>query len=228
MHLQIGKKNRYLLYLFLLFFLSTINNKSLEDFDLFDLDIKKINVYGLEDEDNIEISRKLMQFIPENIFFINKEYFIDILNKNNLIHSFSIRKHYPNSIDINIIKTNFLAITNRNGKLFIIGSNGKLIRSNLNNLNLPYVFGEVEIKKFINFIEMINKSKYSIDEIKEFYYFQSGRWDIKINKEILIKLPKDDLLNSLNYSFKIINNEKFFKFKTIDLRVPNQLIIINE
>ena len=228
MHLQIDKKKKILLYLFLLFFLGSINNISLNKFNILNLNVTHINVTGLENEENQEISEQLLKYIPDNIFFINKKYFTDFLNKHSLIQSFSIQKNYPNSIDIKIIKTKFLALTNRNGKIFIIGSNGKIIKNKSGNISLPYVFGDVKIKQFLQFIEIIDKSKIDKNKIETFYFFQSARWDIKTKTGLLIKLPKDNLYEVLNYLFTIIDNDEFSKVKTIDLRIGDQLITSND
>ena len=54
----------------------------------------------------------------------------------------------------------------------------------------------------------VKDSEFEISEIKNFYYFKSKRWDVETNSGILIKLPKDNLKNSLNLSLDIINNDK--------------------
>ena len=35
-------------------------------------------------------------------------------------------------------------------------------------------------------------SKFELSEIKNLYFFKSGRWDIETNSGILIKLPKNN------------------------------------
>ena len=47
----------------------------------------------------------------------------------------------------------------------------------------------------------------------------------KTKDNILIKLPEKNLSNALRIAYKIKNNEQFKMKKTIDLRVPNQVII---
>ena len=127
-----------------------------------------------------------------------------------------------------IKKTKFLAVTNYNGKKFFIGSNGKLINFQTYDKNLPYVFGKVKIKEFIKFTKIIANSKFNFEEISELYFFPSGRWDIKTNKDILIKLPQKNLLKVLNLSYQMTTNENFKNKKIIDLRIYNNVISTNE
>ena len=210
-------------------FLTTINNLSLSNSGYLKLTINQIKVYGLNDEDNFNISEEFNRLISQkNLFFINKDYFVNVLEKNNLVHSFKVRKIYPNSIEVQIQKTKLLAVTNYNEKNFFIGSNGKLINFQSSDKNLPYVFGKIKIEEFIKFKKIAVNSKFNFEEISELYFFPSGRCDIKTNKGILIKLPQKNLLKLLNLSHDLINNENFKNNKVIDLRIYNSVISTNE
>ena len=223
------KKKKLFIYLFLLVFLTTINNLSLSNSGHLKLKINQIKVYGLNDESNFNISEELNSLINQkNLFFINKDYFVNVLEKNNLVHSFKVRKIYPNSIEVQIQKTKLLAVTNYNEKKFFIGSNGKLINFQSSDKNLPYVFGKIKIEEFIKFKKIAVNSKFNFEEISELYFFPSGRWDIKTNKGILIKLPQKNLLKLLNLSHDLITNENFKNNKVIDLRIYNSVISTNE
>ena len=226
---QIDKKKKLFIYLFLLFFLTTTNNVILSNSGYLKLKINQIKVYGLNDENNFNISKEFNRLISQkNLFFIDKNYFTNVLEKNSLVHSFKVKKIYPNTIEVKIKKTKFLAVTNYNGKKFFIGSNGKLINFQTYDKNLPYVFGKVKIKEFIKFTKIIANSKFNFEEISELYFFPSGRWDIKTNKDILIKLPQKNLLKALNLSHHMITNENFKNNKIIDLRIYNNVIFTNE
>ena len=89
---------------------------------------------------------------------------------------------------------------------------------------MPYIFGEFNSTDFLDLKKNIEQSKFTFKELKTLYFFQSNRWDILTNNDILIKLPLNNSLESLNLAYKIINNDKIEK-KIIDLRVKNHLII---
>ncbi len=225
----IDKKKKLFIYLFLLVFLTTTNNVILSNSGYLKLKINQIKVYGLNDENNFNISKEFNRLISQkNLFFINKDYFTNVLEKNSLVHSFKVKKIYPNTIEVKIKKTKFLAVTNYNEKKFFIGSNGKLINFQTYDKNLPYVFGKVKIEEFISFTKIIVNSKFNFEEISELYFFPSGRWDIKTNKDILIKLPQKNLLKALNLSHQMTTNENFKNKKIIDLRIYNNVISTNE
>jgi len=221
---QIDKKTKLSIYILLLFLLSTVNNISLNNSESLKLKVKSIYVTGLSEEKNSKISQDLNELIFKNIFFIDKSYFQNIFEKNNLIHSFNIKKIYPNSIEIQIEKTEFLGITHYDEEKFFIGSNGKLIKFEPTNQNLPLVNGEFKIRNFINFKKIIDESQLEFEEISEMFFFPSGRWDIKLKSEILFKLPDKNLLKTLNFAVKVIQTEKFKNNKVIDLRIANYVI----
>ena len=227
----LDKKKKLFFYLLLLILLGTQIPKNQNNKKNFTLKVNNIEVFGLSNENNRKISENLNPLLLHNIFFIKKDYFDEILKKNNLIETFYIQKFYPNKIKVNIKKTNFLAITNQNNKKFYIGSNGKLISiKNTENFNrkLPFVFSKNNFGDFVKLKKIIDKSDFQFKEIDSFYYFPSNRWDLKTNNGLLIKLPQKNLLEALQFAHKVKLNEKIKENKIIDLRISNYMITYNE
>ena len=123
---SIDKKNKIYIYLFIYFLLSTLNNVHLTNSNFLKFKINNIIVSGLSEKSNLQTSEEIKNILFENIFFIKKDFLFKILEKNNLINSFEIKKIYPDTIEVKIKKTEFLGITNIDGKFLIIGSNGKI------------------------------------------------------------------------------------------------------
>ncbi len=229
MHQRKDKK-KYILFLFLtLILLSSINNQKFIQAKSSFLDLKSIKVTGLDKSINSEIEKNLNFLKNTNIFLINKEILDDQIKKYNFIEYYNIFKLYPSTIELKLQKTKFLARTIKNDEIFLIGSNGKFINNdNFNNTeSLPMVFGIFTTEKFFYLKNTLIKSNLDYNNIKEFFFFQSGRIDIKTKDNILIKFPLQNLSDAMLIASEIISNEKF-KNNIIDLRVPNQLILSNE
>jgi len=227
----VDKKKKLFFYLLLLILLGTQIQKNQNNKKNFTFKDNHIEVFGLSNENNRKISENLNPLLLHNIFFIKKDYFDEILKKNNLIETFYIQKFYPNKIKVNIKKTNFLATTNQNNEKFYIGSNGKLIPiKNTENFNrkLPFVFSKNNFGDFVKLKKIIDKSDFQFKEIDSFYYFPSNRWDLKTNNGLLIKLPQKNLLEALQFAHKVKLNEKIKENKIIDLRISNYMITYNE
>ena len=88
-------------------------------------------------------------------------------------------------------------------KFFILGSNGKFIKNDSLNNQLPFIFGNPEVIEFFNIKEIIDKSKISYTEIKNLYFFPSKRWDLELRDNTIIKLPNDNINLALKFSNRI-------------------------
>ena len=228
MHLAIDKKNKIYIYLVVFFLFTTISNLQISNSNLFKFSSKDIKVSGLSKKNNLSIVQELKKIQVKNIFFIQKDILIKILSQNNLVNSFEIKKVFPNTIEIKIKKTQFLGITNIDGIFYFIGSNGKLIDYDESTKNLPYVFGKINTFSFIEFINIIKQSTVNIKNIKEIYFFPSGRWDIKTKEDKLFKLPSKNILSALNTINKLNNSQEFKKASIVDLRFNKKIIFTNE
>ena len=171
----------------------------------------------------MEILNNINNLLYKSIFVIREDEIIKILEKHNIIQEFNIKKIYPSTLNIEIKPTKFIARVSNNSQ-YLVGANGKLIEDKSNNELLPYIFGEFNSHDFLSFKKNIEKSMFSFSNLKELSFFPSGRWDILTDKDILIKLPKEHILVSLNLSKKLINNDNFKDYKFIDLRVKNHLV----
>ena len=213
------------IYFFLLIIVSSISNKFVDNSK--SIKIKNINVLGLESKDNQVILDKIKYLKLENIFSINKNEILKILNSNSLIESYEIFKIYPSTINIIIKKTEFLAKINDNGKIFLIGSNGKLIPTVKPYKDLPFIFGNPKIDEFLKFKQIIDNSKFSYNQIEDLYFYQSKRWDLKLKENILLKLPNDFSNKTLDTLYEFLEEYNVKNFTIIDSRIKNQ-IILNE
>ena len=204
--------------------LSTTNGQIQKKQKRYSLKINNIKVLGLTIAKNLEIKNDLSGIFYQNIFFVKKEKINKIINKHNIIEEYNIKKIYPSTLNIEIKPAKFLAkISNYNN--LIVGSNGKLISTEQRDIILPYIFGEFDSKKFLQFIQNIKLSEFNFVEFKTVYFFPSNRWDIVTIDNVLIKLPEKNLLKSLNRAHKIIASTQFKDQNTIDLRIKNHLII---
>jgi len=221
MQLRLNKKIFF--YVFLIVFLSTLNNKFFSGIKFKTID--KITIKGLEGKEKRDLLNNLELLYLKNIFFLSKFELIKKLDANELIENYTVFKKYPSSLEIRIDKTKFLANVFKDGKSFVLGSNGKLIETVDKNNNLPNIFGDYNKDSFFSLIKSIKKSNFELSEIKNLYFFKSDRWDIETNDNMIIKLPKKNLENLLNLSLDLINNKKFKNIKILDLRQNNQVII---
>ncbi len=222
MHQRISKK--IFIYLLIFSILVTVNNKKLT-FDFYK--IKKFNIVSSYDLNTDKIYKELINFTNYNIFSFDKQHIYKIISSNKAVEYFQVSKVYPSTLNIEIIKTQFLAITKKDNVDYFIGANGNLIEKNDNNYDLPYVFGNINVNDFLHFKNIVDNSKIKFTDFENIYYFNSNRWDV-VNKEgIVLKLPHKLSVEKLNLIFKIIKKNELKDLKIFDFRL-NNMMIINE
>tara|TARA_B110000459_G_scaffold1743_1_gene1882 strand:+ start:2589 stop:3263 length:675 start_codon:yes stop_codon:yes gene_type:complete len=223
MHQLIDKKNKIIIYLLLLFILSTTSVRFFETQNIYISKVNKINITGLINADSSKILSELNDLFYKNILLVNKEEIQKVMNKYNIIEEYSIKKVYPSTININIKPTKLVARLSSNNQL--VGANGKLIIGNRNNEKLPYIFGEFNSEDFLNIKKKIEQSNFTFTQFKILYFFPSNRWDILTYDNILIKLPRNNITKSLDLAHKIIISNDLKNKNFIDLRMNNILIL---
>mgnify|MGYP001335749205 FL=1 len=220
MLLQINKKILFYLFIFLL--LGTFNNQKIYSLEL--PKITEIEIIGLDEDNNLQLLNELTFLKIYDLFFLKKEEIKEILDSINIIDKYFVTKKYPSSLKIEIFETKSLAYTKKKEKILILGSNGKFFVNEEKKLDIPFIFGNFEPENFFEFKKIIDQSKLPYSNIKKFYSFKSGRWDLEVSSGILIKLPDSEIKNALDLCFEILNDDKFKNVKIIDLRQTKRLI----
>ena len=217
------KSKNILIYFFLLFLFGSITNVGLYNSKF--LNLSKIEVSGLDENESSKLKNKIENLKIKNIFFLNENKIKNIIELNTLIENYQVLRIYPSNLSIKINKTKLLAKINQSGKIMLLGSNGKLSENIYTNQQLPFIFGKPKVEEFLNFKIIIDQSKFSYDEIENFYFFPSKRWDIELKNKVILKLPNEDIKNTLDYLFEFLADKNLHNSMIIDSRINNQIIL---
>lgn len=189
------------------------------------INIKKIQISNIKISDVEKIKKDLIFLYEENLFTLKSEKITQILEKEPFIESFSMKKIYPHTLELIIVEKKFVAIVQDKKDKLLISDNGDLIyfKKIKLNKNLPFVFGGKE--KFIMFYKNLENIGFPLESVKSYYFFESGRWDILMNDDKLIKLPIKDYISSIKNFISNKDNKNFTNYKIFDYRIKDQLII---
>ena len=214
-----------ILGLIVLFVLFTTYLPKFDANNLTKVNIEKIIVENNSIIESNNIINRLNFLYDENLFLVNSTKIKDALNKIDFIESFRVKKIYPKIIKIIIQEKVPIAILHYKKDKFYITERGDLIKFKklVNYSNLPKVFGNG--KNFISFYQNIQKINFPMKEIESFYFFESGRWDLKLHNNKIIKLPVNDYLFSLKNYNDSKDKTNFKVYKTFDYRIKDQLIL---
>ena len=208
----------------LFIFLTTYTPKSNFIFNS-NLYIKKIDIENNSALKTDAIKSKLNFLYRENLFFLNIKDIEENLKNETLIESFSIKKIYPNTLKLTIFEKKPIAVLQNKKKKFFVSDKGDLIDfTNLEMYNdLPIVFGNG--KNFFSLYQDLKNIKFPIEMIKTFYFFESGRWDLVMYDDKIIKLPIKNYIFSLKNFMLSKDNNNFENYKIFDYRIKDQLIL---
>ena len=225
-HQSKDKKKNFILLIIAFLFLNTINIKN-KNF-IFG-NIEDIKVIGLDHHLNKSVKENLKYLNDREILSINKEELSKQISNYNYIENFKVSKLYPHNLILTLKQTTFLASTLKQNKKYLIGSNSKLIDYDIfsNHNDLPTIYGNFKIEDFIILKNKIKNSPLEFNNIKNFFFYPSFRWDIENKNNITIKLPYKNIDEALIQAKKIIDSNNL-EGDTIDLRIKNQVILSNE
>ena len=163
--------------------------------------------------------------INTNLFFLNKEKILETVNKHDFIANIQLKKIYPNTLKILIIEKIPVATQIINKKKFYITKKNEKI--NFIDLkiyeDLPSISGKNN--NFNIFYNDLKKNNFKIKKIKEFHYFGVGRWNVVLMNDKVIKFPEKNYLDILPKINLIIDDNNFSKYKVLDFRIKDQLIL---
>ena len=221
------KKIRLFFYIIIFLFLSTVNfyNYKEKKNDLF-FPINNVEVIGLDKIDKEKIFHALNFFKQKSIFNINQKDIQNILGDFKLIKSFKVKRSYPSKITFFITEAKFIGIILKDQKKYFLAEHGKifLFNTDLYTEKLPIIYGKNAEKYFKKFNSSLKKNKFDLTLIKNYYFFQSNRWDLILNSGLVIKLPIDNMDKAIKLANKLIKDVNFKNLKIIDLRINDRVI----
>ena len=225
-----NKTYKIILLSFLLVFLTTFNPINI-NFSNFKKKSSLLTVQNIEIKNNLivhkdEILDKLQLIYGKNIFFLRKEDLYKPIQNNEFIERIEVKKKYPNTLIVKVYEEKPVGILFKKEEKFFITQSSKLIEfdENISTKNLSSIFGDEAENNFVIFFNKLKKSDFPYHKIKNFYYFKIGRWDLELFDNKTIKLPFENVLESLNQANVLIKREDFKKYTIIDLRLNGKVI----
>ena len=221
MHQKIGNKSKFFFYILILIILTSVNNYNFTSGNMFK--IKYIVVNGFQEEKNNLIKNKIKKISEKNIFLINKEYLLKFSDRNDTKY-LSIKKNYPNKLIINFTPAKPICIIKTKNDKIILGDNGKILLSQIDENILPITTGSSNIEKIYKTVSLLNELSLHYDRIKKIVFFKSGRFDIILRSDVTVKFPINFGKEIIVFSNDLLNEKKFVNAKIIDLRIKNKII----
>ena len=226
------KLYRIFLLLIVLIFLSTYNPNKFDLISEKDKDNAFFKVQNIEILNNSlvkesEIKEKLKAIYKKNIFLIKRSDIEEPLKEIVFLKKAEIKKKYPDTIIVKIFETRPVAILTKDKLRYLLDTASNLIFfEDYTKFNqLPSVFGKEAENNFIYFFNQLENNNFPNKTIKNFYYFQIGRWDLQLANNKIIKFPENNIDDAIQKSIELLEREDFKNYNIIDLRVDGKIIV---
>ena len=214
----------------MLVILSTYNPKELNlalkrDNNLFN--IKTIEVRNNILIETVEIEEKLINIYNKNIFLLNKKEIESPLKDISFLKKIEVKKKYPSTVIVKVYETTPTAILYKNKKKYLLDSSAKLVLTEdpINFTDLPGVFGEDAENNFLLLFKKLKKNNFPSESIKNYYYYQIGRWDLELLDNKIAKLPNNNLDEAIIKLIELLDRDDFKNYNIIDLRLDGKIIV---
>ena len=224
------KLYRIVSLLIVLIFLSTYNSI---EFNLIEekknnfFKIKKIKIVNNSLIKKTKIKINLKKIYNKNIFTIKKKDIENPLKEIDFFKKIEVKKKYPNTIIVKVFETKPVAFLYINKDKYLLDelSNLILIKDKTDFSKLPSVFGKGAENNFIKFFDQLQKNKFPIKYVKNFYFYQIGRWDLQLLNDKTIKFPYNNIEIAIGKSIELLNRKDFENYNIIDLRIEGKIIV---
>jgi len=224
------KLYRVIILLVAFIFLTTYSPSELNVFPKkknFFFKIQNIKIVNNQLIDENKIIEKLTEIYEKNILFIERNDIERPLKSIEFLEKIEVKKKYPNTIIIKVYETNPIAILFKKNHKYLLDSSSNLILFNESMLfdDLPSIFGEGAEQDFINFYNQLENNNFPKQRVKNFYYFQIGRWDLQLLNKQIIKFPASKIPEAIQQSIELLARKDFGNYNIIDLRIHGKIVV---
>jgi cell division protein FtsQ len=141
----------------------------------------------------------------------------------------SVRKVYPDEIEVQVTEREPFAIWQRGSELSVVDKNGRVIApySGGHLARLPQIIGSGAAAEAAAFLDEIGGHPEFTARIKAYVRVGERRWDLKLNNGITVKLPEKDpdgaivTLLDLDASGRLLSRD----ISSVDLRIADRAVV---
>lgn len=194
--------------------------------DKYEYSLSVVDINGLNNIKEDEILSLINPYKGSSIFLIPIKKIAEKISRNNWVKSINIKSNYKDTIIINIDELKPIGIYST-GIQNILFSDELVILDNIANNEKR--FGElIKFEGKNSIYESTNLIDSLPDDFAKFvdkaFLINKRRWNLKLKKGILLKLPENNIKESLELYLNF-PNEKLNDIESIDLRIKQKMIL---
>ena len=169
-----------------------------------------------------------------------KQMINELESHNSIIDNVYIRKTFVNGdIDVFVKEKNIIAVVMPENCNSIIDGGCRKKLLTYDNKVIPYhkmknednileISGTVGDVNVAEIIEVLKKNNF-YNNVKSIYFYTSGRFDIKLNNDLIVRLPRQNWKKAINSLIKMDAEyalaSEIQNIKYVDLRLPDKIFV---
>jgi cell division septal protein FtsQ len=191
--------------------------------------LKNVEINSLQRINKFEVNNIINQYYSQSIFLLPLEEISNSINQLSWTKDVNLSTNFIDKLNVEIFEYEPIGLLFYNNQLFYFSKDGKIIDKFREEINesLIIFYGNQASKEAYNLLNVISKTE-TVNMIKEAYYINERRWDIKLHNNILVNLSEINIEESLKNYIKLIkkfNYSDIATIKGIDLRDNEKAII---
>jgi len=191
--------------------------------------LKNVEINSLQRINKFEVNDIINQHFSQSIFLLPLEDISNSINQLSWAKDVNLSTNFIDKLNVEIFEYKPIGLLFYNNQLFYFSKDGKIIDKFREEINesLIIFYGKQASKEAHNFLNVINKTE-TVNMIKEAYYINERRWNVKLDNNILLNLSEKNIEQSLKNYIKLIkkfNNFDIITIKSIDLRDSEKAIM---
>jgi cell division protein FtsQ len=141
----------------------------------------------------------------------------------------TVRKLYPDRLQITVTEREAFALWQLQGKISVIAADGTILSAKVEprHATLPFVVGPGAAAKARSFLAVLDKHPAIRDSVRASILVADRRWNLRLKNGIDVRLPDTEVERALD-TLARLNAEKNLLSRDItavDLRLPDRLIV---
>ena len=191
--------------------------------------LKNVEINSLQRINKSEVNKIINQYYSQSIFLLPLDEISHSINQLSWVKDVNLSTNFIDKLNIQIFEYKPIGLLFYNNQLFYFSKDGKIIDKlrEETNESLIIFYGTQASKEAYKLLNVINKTK-TINMIKEAYYINDRRWNVKLHNNILLNLAEINIEESFKNYIKLIkkiNNSDIITIKSIDLRDSKKAIM---
>ncbi len=191
--------------------------------------LQNVVINSLQRINKSEVHKIINQYYSQSIFLLPLEEIANSINQLSWAKDVNLSTNFIDKLNVEIFEYKPIGLLFYNNQLFYFSQDGKIIDKFREDINedLIIFYGNQASKEAYNFLNAINKTE-TVNMIKEAYYINERRWNVKLHNNIVINLSEINIEESLKNYIKLIkefNKSDIITIKNIDLRDSEKAIM---